>query len=190
MQMRRPTRLLSLLAFLPVSSLFAQSGPPVTETGTPLPAYRAFFRHVQFLRTSAQRASAPDAAELSGWYQKHIGLTAAEDAQLKQIAVKHIAAIEAIEKQVGQIIQAQRAQFPGGTLPSAKSLPQPSALLLQLQQQRDDATVANVRSLQSALSAGSFTKLDTWVRATFKNQQKGVAPAGLHAPSALPQQVK
>ena len=43
---------------------------------------------------------------------------------------------------------------------------------------RDDLTVTHVKSLQSGLSTGSFAKLDSWVKVTFKNQQTGVLKPG------------
>ena len=135
-----PKHVSTSLLFLLAGAVLAQKGPPFTDTGTPLPAYRAFFRHVLFLQTKAQGASPADAAGLTGWYQNRVGLSAAEATQLQQIATAHVAAIEAVEKQAGQIIAAQRAQFPGGKIPPGQAVPPPPADLVKLQQQRDDQT--------------------------------------------------
>lgn len=167
---KRSSRLI-VSFFVLLTGLCAQSHPPLTDTGTPLPAYRAFFRHIQFLEDSAHSASGAEASELSGWYQQHVGLTAAEAGQLKGIAASHVAAIEAIEKQAGQLIQAQHAQSNGGRLPSKNANPPVSGDLLKLQQQRDDLTLTHVNSVRSALSPGSFAKVDSFVKTTFKNQQ-------------------
>jgi hypothetical protein len=109
---------------------------------------------------------------------------------MKQIAVAHTSAIEAVEKQAGPIIQAQRAQFADGKLTSPHALPPLSEALLKLQHQRDDLTTTHIKSLQSVLSAASFTKLDSYVRATFKNQQTGVVPVGLRRKPPTPPQAR
>lgn len=172
---------LILSVFLALPVLFAQVGPALSGTGTPLPAYRAFFYQVQYLQATAQTAAPADAAVLQNWHQTHIGLTDQEAALLKQVAAAHFSAIDAIDKQAAQIIQTERAQFPGGQLPSHGALPAPSQQLTQLQQQRDSATLTYIQMLQGGMSAASFSKVDAWIKANFSQQIKKPAP-----PSARP----
>lgn len=161
---------------------FSCSGVKLTlmGAGTPLVAYRAFFRQVQYLQTAAQNASPAEAAQLQSWHQTHIGLTAQEAAQLKDVAATHVAAMDAIEQQAAQILQAYRAQFPG-KLASSASRPPPPPQLAQFQQQRDDLTLSHIQSLQASLSAGSLTKLDSWIQANF-NQTTGTPSTKSHLP--------
>ncbi len=126
------------------------------------------------------KASPAEAAQLQSWHQTHIGLTAQEAAQLKQVAATHVAAMDALEKQAGQIVQAFRAQFPA-KLASPASLPPPPPQLAQFQQQRDELTLSHIQSLQASLSASSFTKLDSWIQANF-NQRTGTPSSVSHLP--------
>jgi len=168
-------------------ALPVQNGPAVSNTGTPLPAWRAFFHHVQNLQIAAQTANAADAAALGSWQQTKIGLTVQEAAQVQQVAATHIAAVSAIDKQATQLIQAQATQFPGATLPSKGALPAPLPQLGQLQQQRDAQTLSDLQSLQAGLSAGSFTKLDAWIKSNFSQQIKRPAPSNIHPPAQASQ---
>ncbi len=175
---------LRLFLFLIPAALWSLVTPGRTATGTPLVAYRAFFRQVQYLQTAAQSASPAEAAQLQSWHQTHIGLTAQEAEQLQQVAATHVAAMDALEKQASQILQAYRAQFPR-KLASAASLPPPPPQLAQFQQQRDDLTLSHIQSLQASLSAGSFTNLDSWIQVNF-NQTTGKPSSKSHLPPQPP----
>jgi Holliday junction resolvasome RuvABC ATP-dependent DNA helicase subunit len=109
----------------------AQTGSlAATATGTPLVAYRLFLRHVQFLESAADAASAQEATELRQYYQKELGLSYQASAQLKEVAADAISALDAIEQQAATIIQAQRALHPGGKLSSNSSIPVPPLSLI------------------------------------------------------------
>jgi hypothetical protein len=162
--------------FLPIA-LCAQAVPGVSDTGTSLPAYRAFFHQVYALYRAEQSATAAEAAELRALRQKHIGLTQEEDDQVKQLAAVHVAAVDAIEAQARQVIQAHHAQFPSGRVASQHLLPAPAAELADLQAQRDTLTKSHIQALRSSLSANSFAKLDAWVKSNFNQKVSKPAPS-------------
>jgi hypothetical protein len=179
-------------AFLASTLLTAQgSGPsaPATPSGTPLAAYRAFFRHLEFLETFAATASPSEAADLRSFQQRIIGLTDQEAASVKQAAATHIAAIDAIEKQAAAVIQAARSQFPKGQLPSKSALPPVPPQLAQFQKQRDDATLAHIQAMQATLSSGSAKKLDDYVRVQFATKAP-ITPSGAPPPRPPSPQAK
>jgi hypothetical protein len=159
----------------------------VTPQGTVLAAYRAFFHQVQYLQSVAQTANTAEAAELQGWHQKNIGITASEAIELKQIAAAHLAAVAQIENRASQILASQQSLLPTGVLTSHSALPPLLPALSQLQAQRDDLTMKTVSTLQAEFSSGSFAKLDTWVKAHFSQDAK--TPAGSRpippSPSAI-----
>jgi hypothetical protein len=134
----------------------------LASTGTPLPAYRAFFHHALYLQSKANTVSVAQASVLLSYWQTHIGLSDSEAARLNMAAATHASAVAAIEQQASAIIRAQHAQFTNGG-----GAPTQGPQLAQLHQQRDDATNAAILALQKALSASSFAKLDSYVKLNF-----------------------
>jgi hypothetical protein len=184
------TMLFYVILFFPFvgTAILAQTQPLAsTATGTPLIAYRFLFRHVQHLENLANAAStsAQDATQFRNQYQITMGLSDSESAQLKQISAAALSALDAIEQQAAEVIQAERAKYPKGKLPSKNALPPPPPELAQLQQERDDVTRSNVQSLQGALSATSFTNLDNWVKSHYTPNgigQPRMPPSGMPSP--------
>lgn len=177
-------KLICLVVLVFPSAIAAQNGPALSATGTPLPAWRAFFHQVENLKAAARSASPGDAAELAQWQQKRIGITDQEAAQVQQIAATHIAAIAAVDKQATRLIQEQAAQFPGGRLPSKDALPAPLPALGQLQQQRDTLTLSHIHSLQASVGVTSFSKIDAWIKSNFSQQVKKPAASNVRPPAS------
>lgn len=174
--MNRMVTIFCLVLANPAAWLHGGTPVATSATGTPLPAYRAFFNHVQFLEDEANKASnrgdAKEATELRKHHQNAAVLNDQEAALMKQIANIHVNAIDPIEKRAGQVIQAERAKVQAGRLTSRTQLPSPPAELGQLQKQRDDATTAHIQNLQNMLGA-SFSKLDAYVKTQFHNTNGG-----------------
>ena len=127
-------------------------------SGTPLPAYRAFFQNIQSLEAAANNTTAQEATELRTYHQRKIGLTDREATQIKTAAATNVAAIATIEQQAAAIIAEARAKFPGGTLPLKACARRRRRGSGQLQQQRDILTAAHIHGLQNQLGAGSSKK--------------------------------
>ncbi len=180
-QLRKKIFFLVLFTPLVCATLAAQTGPPaVSSTGTPLVAYRLFFRHMQALETAANAANEQDIPHLRQYYQNTLGLSDQETAKLKQISAAALSAFDEIEQQARDIIRAERAKYPGGKLSSKNAPPPPPPELGLLQKQRDSLTNSYVQSLQTNLSAVSFSRLDTFVKSSPNNRvaaKPGVSPS-------------
>jgi hypothetical protein len=168
----------------------AQGSPPTP----PLPAqvgsasvpalYRFFFRHLGVLDSQAATmdAEGKNGNELRNYYQTILNWTPAEAAIVKQNATSCVTAIQQLDQQAQAIIQQIKAAYPLGINPSSGAPPAPDARLVQLTQQRDSVTNAQVTSLQSSLSAATFQKLDTWIKTQFARQVSSV-PIVYHPPA-------
>jgi len=172
------------------AALLAQSAPAAgssSPTANQLALYRAFFHHVQFLEAEAVKAGAlgqPDAAELRGVYQKKIGIAAADASVLTQWAATNVQAVQQLNATAQQIIQAHRAQYPGGIVPAGQPHPTPPPQLAALNTQRDAVTTAHIQSLRAALSAGAFAKVDNFVQTQFSQNVKSSPLKNFKYPNA------
>jgi hypothetical protein len=172
-----------------VAHLPAQSTPSAApkQPPNPLALYRAFFHHVQFLEAEAVKADAlgqPDAAELHGIYQNKIGIAAADAAVLKQWASTDVQAVQQLNATAQQIIQAHRAQYPGGIVPAGQPHPTPPPQLAALTKQRDSVTSAHIQSLKASLSADAFAKVDNFVQTQFSRDFKSSPLKNFKYPNA------
>jgi hypothetical protein len=152
----------------------AQTGSPaVTATGTPLAAYRHFFRHVQYLESVANSKSGDKAKHIRQHYQLRLGLSDQESSHLKRVSAEATTALDAMEQRAAAIINEERAKYPGGKLLSRDSLPRPPAELAQLQQERDNLTRTHIQSLNTVFSSAAFGKLDNWIKSTISATETG-----------------
>ena len=69
----------------------------MTSTGNPLPTFRAFSGQGKLSPNRATTRNFVRGRSIANWHQEHIGLTAQEATQLKQVAATHVAAIDGVE---------------------------------------------------------------------------------------------
>lgn len=153
--------------------LLAQTPPSQGASNANVPTavlYRMFFQHVQFLsdRSDVQAsAGKPDAALLRNHYQTVIGLTATEHEALRTVALKNAQTVKQFDNRAKAIIQAERAKYPNGRVPMGAKLPTPPDSLVQLNQQREDATAADIATLKTVLDAPAVSKIDNYIQTVF-----------------------
>jgi hypothetical protein len=184
-------RALGIFAIFMVAGIDLSAQSPSSTTTAqppnPLALYRAFFHHIQFLESEAVKADAlgqPDAAELRGIYQKKIGIAAADASVLTQWAATNVQAVQQLNATAQQIIQAHRAQYPGGIVPAGQPHPTPPPQLAALTKQRDSVTSAHIQSLKASLSADAFAKVDNFVQTQFSRDFKSSPLKNFKYPNA------
>jgi hypothetical protein len=153
----------------------AQQSP--TPQSLPTPAlYFMFFKASAQQQTPGQPANNP----------AFIGLSPSERNIVAQAGASFLGMVAEKDRQANAIIQAERAKFPGGRLPSANALPPPNPDLKLLTQQRDDLANAQIEALRAALGAEAFSKLDQQVRTFFSKSASSPRVMPPQAPRTHP----
>ncbi len=151
---------------------------PTTQappTGVPVYGlYRAFFQHVASLENSASdleaRGNKGGGSDLRKFYEKALGLTPPEAAQLKKSAASCNSQLAQQDSQAKTVVaNAHAAAAAAAGLNTAQGLtqPLPSTALTQLQQLEQGRTAISnscIQSLQSSLSARTFSNIDLYVK--------------------------
>ena len=188
--------------FLLASGFFGQTtagtppgnGPPVPSipvrppSNIPTPIlYRIFFQHIVAVDGVAANLDAqgkPGGSDFRAWYQNSIRLSDQDTAALKQNAAACTQAVAAQEVQIKAIVDQFHAANP--KLPKSGTLPPPPPQLQLLVQGRTDITNGCIQTLQSALSAGTFTKVDSYVRYRFSQNLSVQVPAAISKTAGKP----
>lgn len=142
-----------LIACAAASGAFSQSGSPAKVVAEEV-LYRAFFSRVIWLDDVGRQINAKghDGSSARGTVRKEAGLTAAEEAALKNVAQEWRDQNQAILAQI-------RALHVGG----AASDPQKAA---QLVAQRRQAVMDRKDELRGILGPARFALLDAYIRST------------------------
>lgn len=104
------------------------------------------------------------------------GFSPSERNIVAQAGASFLSMVAEKDRQANAIIQAERAKFPGGRLPSAAALPPPNPDLKRLTTERDDLANAQIEALRLTLGAEAFSKLDQQVRTRFSKATAPVPP--------------
>jgi hypothetical protein len=87
----------------------------------------------------------------NGFLKKTFGLTGPQAVAVSQVAAGTLAKAEAMDAEARQIIDRERAKYPGGKIPPGQSLPAVPSSLIQLQQARDSLFIQGQADLQQIL---------------------------------------
>jgi hypothetical protein len=130
--------------------------------------YWHIFHHHNFLNKKAdeaQRMGMPEeATRLRGFYKREAKLDEGQDAALGQIALEVENEVNALDAQARQIIEAARAQKPGGALSQGEAIPPPPQELAVLQQRRNAAIIGARDRLRTVLGDPAFQEFQGFVQ--------------------------
>jgi hypothetical protein len=150
----------------------------------PMPDQRYYshvFTHINYLLEHGEPAPTPaqPSPSVATFYVDRVGATQDENLKIIAIAKTWKNEIDPIDSQAHEIIQAIRAQTPGGRLAPGQALPSVPKSLLDLQAKRDAATLKYVAKLHQSLGDERFaafnSSLHRLTRASFQSRS-------IHAP--------
>lgn len=99
-----------------------------------------------------------------------------------QVALEHEQEVKNLDARAMVLLDAYRAQYPGGVVPHGqKPAPVPVELKI-LQAEKDAITSRSIERLKASLSSEAFAGLDSYARRTFRQNLPGVVapPATLN----------
>ena len=148
----------------PSQSQQVSQAPAVQSTDMPDRRYYShIFTHINYLLEQGEPAVAQGqpSPSVARFYMERAGATEDENQKLITIARAWKREVDPIDSEAHSMIQAIRAQTPGGRLAPGQSLPAVPQALLDLQAQRDAVTLKYAASLHSQLGDNRFAALNS-----------------------------
>jgi hypothetical protein len=158
--------------------VLAQSGPQSRPPAVPDHVlYWFLFDHIstQDRLAAARAAAGQQADEIKNYYQKTIGLSAADFQPLHDISIGCQVVVAAQDAAAARVIKSFRAQLtaakPGSPLPS------PPPVLDTMQQQRNNSVLNCMDQLKQRLTPAGLLKVDTYVHQQLSRNVSTQKPA-------------
>lgn len=144
-----------------------RSSPP-SEVQAEVPEhvlYRHLFHHVIALKKKSEDAErdGKDASQFRTHFKRQAGLNDSEVTLLNDIARQYDEQEKALDARARPIIDAYRAQYPGGQVPHGQTPAPPPPELRSLSQQRDALALQSKDQLRSAFGT-DFARFDKFVK--------------------------
>jgi hypothetical protein len=162
-------RVCCLFFFLVAAALHAQQ-PRVTLSPQALPRdviYRTLFREIAAYQAEADRLAAqskPDAF-VRHYHESVLQLSAAQFAQVKNVALGCVQQIQAIDLRAKEIIDTTKNQFKNVPKTSPKAIvPPPPQELAELEVQRSAIVLAAADTIATALGPAQFSYFENLTR--------------------------
>jgi hypothetical protein len=159
-----------------------QDGPQQASPEIPdFVIYRELFRHMQFLKQKAaeKEKKGEDGSSYRNFHKRQAKLDDRQAAALDRIASACEAKVEQLDKRAKEIINAARAEFPGGRIPEGQTPPEPPAELRTMQDERVGTIMKARDELRAALGEREFKRFDDYVR---ENIAKKIKPVRFDRP--------
>lgn len=140
--------------------------------------YHQVFHHIVMLQQQAEEKErqGQDASSIRALYKRNAKLNDDQAKALDEIASATDREVSELDAQAKTIIDAYRAQTPGGKLAEGGKPPEPPAELEALQKKREAAILKGVNRLHAAFGNGEFQRFDQFVQRNIENNTK---PIGL-----------
>lgn len=128
--------------------------------------YEVFFRRVAFLQERARKREekGEDGTKLRTFVAARLGLDLSENQITHQVAFDCLEEIGRLDAQAQEIIQQERAKFPGGRSTAISGRPAPPPILASLQVERDNALLRARETLKNAFGEPRFAFFDMLVK--------------------------
>ncbi len=123
-------------------------------------AYRHLFRYVTAIRKKADEAEGhgKDATSYRTHFKRRANLGDYHARVLDEVAVQYVGEVQAVDARARALVEAYRAQYPGGKVPHGEKPAPPPAELKQLREQRDAITLRYRDNLRNAFGDGEFDR--------------------------------
>jgi len=152
--------------------------------------YKFLFHHIAALRKKADELEldGKDGRQLRTHYQRKAGLSAEQASVLDQIAGELNEQLQVQGLRARILIDAYRAQYPGGKVPHGEKPQPPPAELTQMVQERDAIVLRGRDRLRAALGDEEFNRFNDFVRIRVAPQVQQISPQQMPPSSAGDQQ--
>lgn len=162
---------------VPISDRERQTAQAVQQDDVPPEViYGILFREISAFEKKAKKRE--EDGEAANFLRKHhkekFKLKDKEAKDLKQIALKTDAEVEAVDVQAKVVIAEVRARNPEGVIRPGEHVPSPPLRLRRLQEQRDGIVIAGREQLRSKMGDAAFQRFDEDVRQEIKRKMKPV----------------
>lgn len=159
------------------------------ETGHEVPehvAYRHLFHQAHLLNEKADQAErqgkSEAASSLRSIYKREAELNDEQTRLFNEVAAECEREVVEQDKKAKVIIDAFRAQYPGGRVPDGEPLPPPSPELAQMQLERNAIILRSRDRLRAALGEEEFSRFKHFVKVKIAPNIRPMSPGEL--PSA------
>lgn len=154
-----------------------QDGPQQASPEIPdFVIYRELFRHIKFLKEKAaeKEKKGEDGSSYRNFHKRQAKLDDRQAAALDRVAAQAEAKVERLDKRAKEIINAARAEFPGGRIPEGQTPPEPPAELRAMQDERVGTLMKARDELRAAFGEREFRRFDDYVRENIAKKIKPV----------------
>ena len=115
-------------------------------------------------RALAREQKGQDGARLRFYVANRLGLDPDEDRIVHEAAFGCLEEVNRLDARAGEIIQQERAKFPGGANTAVSGRPTPPPVPASLQAERDDAILRAREALKNSFGEARFASFDTLVK--------------------------
>jgi hypothetical protein len=139
--------------------------------------YFLVFRHTALLNQKAaeMERKGEDGSKFRNHYKNYAALNDLQVSQLNQVAQDCLREVGVIDARIKQIVTESRARIPGGRLEPGQPLPQPTAELKELDQERDQIIRSHYMKLRDRFGEAEFKRFAQVVE---KSVRLNVTPVG------------
>lgn len=128
-------------------------------------SYLFLFQHTASFRKLATQSGKPKA--INPMLRREANLNDKQSQAVDEIAAATLQEVEQQDARARAVIEAFRAQFPGGVTPKDKRLPAPPPELRAMQEERDAIILRGRDRLRSELGEPAFSSFDEFVARRF-----------------------
>jgi len=125
-------------------------------------AYRHLFRYVTAIEKQAEEAErkGKDATSYRTHFKRMANLGDYHARMLDEIAVQYMDEVQVVDARARALVEAYRAQYPGGKVPHGERPAAPPAELKQLREQRDAITLRHRDNLHNVFGDDEFDRFN------------------------------
>lgn len=140
--------------------------------------YKHLFHHVMVLKRKAEEVEreGKDGRQFRTHFIRQATLTQEEAQVLEQVAVECEQAIQLLELRAKPVVDAYRAQYPGGQVPQGQHPAPPPPELRKISEERDAIILQARDRLHVALGDEKFTRFDSFVKTRVTQITPEVSP--------------